>query len=115
MRFGTLINTTPVHHPIHIHLVQFKILERRPFNVDLYVSEGKLEFTGEPEKPREYEKGWKDTVKADIGKVTKIIMHWKEHTGDYIWHCHFLEHEDHDMMRPIRVIKDAHPGSATAY
>lgn len=104
-----LINTTPVHHPIHIHLVQFKIIERRPFNVDLYVAEGKLEFTGEPEGPREYEKGWKDTVKADIGKVTKIIMHWKEHVGDYIWHCHFLEHEDHDMMRPIRVIENTHP------
>lgn len=103
------INTTPIFHPIHIHLVQFKILERRPFNVDLYVNEGKLEFTGEPEEPREYERGWKDTVKADVGKVTKIIMHWKEHTGDYMWHCHFLEHEDHDMMRPIRIINDAHP------
>lgn len=104
-----LINTTPVFHPIHIHLVQFKIIERRPFDVNLYVNEGILEFTGEPEEPREYERGWKDTVKADIGKVTKIIMHWKEHTGDYMWHCHFLEHEDHDMMRPIRVINDAHP------
>lgn len=103
------INTTPVPHPIHIHLIQFKILERRPFNVDLYVAEGKLEFTGDPEEPRDYERGWKDTVKVEVGMVTKIIMHWKEHTGDYIWHCHFLEHEDHDMMRPIRVINDAHP------
>lgn len=103
------INTTPVYHPIHLHLVQFQILERRPFNVDLYVAEGIVEFTGEPEEPREFERGWKDTVKAEIGKVTKIIMHWKEHTGDYMWHCHFLEHEDHDMMRPIRVINDAHP------
>ena len=77
--------------------------------MDLYVNEGKLEFTGDPEEPREYERGWKDTVKADVGKVTKIIMHWKEHTGDYMWHCHFLEHEDHDMMRPIRIINDAHP------
>lgn len=104
-----IINTTPVFHPVHIHLVQFKILERRPFNVDLFVAEGKLEYTGEPEKPRDYERGWKDTAKADVGKVTKLIMHWKEHTGNYIWHCHFLEHEDHDMMRPIRVIEDAHP------
>lgn len=103
------INTTPIFHPIHLHLVQFKIIERRPFNVELYVNEGILEFTGEPEEPHDYERGWKDTVKADVGKVTKIIMHWKEHTGDYMWHCHFLEHEDHDMMRPIRVINDAHP------
>ena len=103
------INTTPAYHPIHLHLVQFKIIERRPFDVDLYVEKGILEFTGNPEPPREYERGWKDTVKADIGKVTKIAMHWKEHTGNYMWHCHLLEHEDHDMMRPIRVIKDAHP------
>lgn len=104
-----IINTTPFAHPIHVHLVQFKILERRPFNVELYQNEGKLEFTGKPEEPRDYERGWKDTVKTDAGMVTKIIMHWKEHTGHYMWHCHFLEHEDHDMMRPIHVIKDVHP------
>ena len=103
------INTTPVFHPIHVHLVQFKVLQRQEFDVDKYVNEGVLEFTGEVEPPRAYERGWKDTVKADIGKVTTIAMHWKEHTGDYIWHCHFLEHEDHDMMRPIRIIADAHP------
>lgn len=103
------INTTPVFHPIHVHLVQFKILERRAFDVEKYVNEGVLEFTGEPEPPHDYELGWKDTVKVDVGKVTKIMMHWKEHVGDYIWHCHFLEHEDHDMMRPIRIIPDAHP------
>ncbi|MFJ7734723.1 multicopper oxidase family protein [Lysinibacillus sp. NPDC097287] len=104
-----IINVTPFPHPIHVHLVQFKILERRPFNVELYQNEGKLEYTGDPEEPRDYERGWKDTVKTDAGMVTKIIMHWKEHTGHYMWHCHFLEHEDHDMMRPILVIKDVHP------
>ena len=104
-----IINGTPFAHPIHVHLVQFKILERRPFDVELYQKEGKLEFTGDPEAPRDYERGWKDTAKVDIGMVTKIIMHWKDHVGHYMWHCHFLEHEDHDMMRPILVIKDAHP------
>lgn len=104
----SFINATPFIHPMHIHLVQFKILERRPFNVELYENEGKLVFTGPPEAPRDYERGWKDTVKAEAGKVTKIIMHWKDHCGHYMWHCHFLEHEDHDMMRPILVIKDVH-------
>ncbi|MGM9951385.1 MAG: multicopper oxidase family protein [Lysinibacillus sp.] len=103
------INTAPVPHPIHVHLVQFKILDRTPFDVDLYNSEGTLQFTGNPVEPREYERGWKDTVKAEAGMVTRIIMHWKNHAGHYIWHCHFLEHEDHDMMRPILVIKDTHP------
>jgi len=105
------INATPIAHPMHIHLVQFKILDRQPFNLELYQeSNGKiLEFTGDPEPPRDFEKGWKDTVKAPSGMVTRVIMHWKEHTGNYIWHCHLLEHEDHDMMRPIKVIEDTHP------
>ncbi|WP_191991752.1 multicopper oxidase family protein [Bacillus aerolatus] len=103
------INLTRIPHPIHVHLVQFKILERRPFNVERYQNEGVLEWTGPAEEPRDYERGWKDVVKVDIGMVTKIIMHFKEHIGNYIWHCHFLEHEDHDMMRPIRIIEDAHP------
>ncbi|MEG0448780.1 MAG: multicopper oxidase [Lysinibacillus sp.] len=104
-----IINTTPFPHPIHIHLVQFKILERRSFNVELYQKEGKIEFTGPPLAPRIFERGWKDTAKVDGGMITKLIMHWKEHVGNYMWHCHFLEHEDHDMMRPIVVIKDVHP------
>ncbi|WP_418301156.1 multicopper oxidase family protein [Lysinibacillus fusiformis] len=104
----SFINTTPFIHPIHLHLIQFKILERRPFDLDLYQNEGIVSFTGPPEEPRDYERGWKDTVKVDAGKVTKIIMHWKDHVGNYMWHCHFLEHEDHDMMRPIFVMKDVH-------
>lgn len=102
------INTTPIPHPMHIHLIQGKILGRRPFNVQKYINEGKLEM-GPLELPRNYETGWKDVFKADVGYVTSVIMHWKEFTGNYIWHCHFLEHEDHDMMRPITVINDAHP------
>lgn len=103
------INTTPISHPMHIHLVQFKILNRQPFNVEMYQESGGkiLEFTGNPEPPRDFEKGLKDTVKAPSGMVTRVIMHWKEHTGNYIWHCHLLEHEDHDMMRPIRITENA--------
>ncbi len=96
-----LINLTGGPHPIHVHLVQFKVLYRRPFNVELYETEGTIEFTGPLEEPYDYEKGWKDTVKVENGKITKIIMHFKDHVGNYVWHCHFLEHEDHDMMRPI--------------
>lgn len=42
----------------------------------------------------------------DFPMVTRIIMHWKELSGHYMCHCHLLEHEDHDMMRLIRVIDD---------
>lgn len=110
-----LINTTAAQpavlaHPIHVHLVQFKILDRRPFDFQLYLdTNGKvLRYTGDPQPPRPFETGWKDVVKAEPGFVTRIIMHFKDHTGDYVWHCHFLEHEDHDMMRPFTVIKDCH-------
>lgn len=103
------INATPIQHPIHVHLIQFKILERRPFDADIFRETGEIVWTGPAEEPRDYERGWKDVVKADVGKVTKIAMHFKDHVGNYIWHCHFLEHEDHDMMRPIRIVEDAHP------
>ncbi len=104
-----LINLTTFPHPIHVHLVQFKILDRRPFNLQLYQDKGILEYTGPAIQPREYERGWKDTVRTDPGMVTRIIMHFKDHSGDYVWHCHILEHEDHDMMRPFRIIKDCKP------
>lgn len=48
--------------------------------------------------------GWKDTVRADPGKVTRIIAWFGPFTGIYSWHCHILEHEDHDMMRPYEVL-----------
>ena len=101
-----LINTFPFPHPIHLHLVQFKIIERIPFDVEHYESTGELVFTGPPEEPLDFEKGFKDTVRVDGGKVTRIIMHFKDHVGDFVWHCHILEHEDYDMMRPMRVLKD---------
>lgn len=103
------VNTTAFPHPIHIHLVQFQILERRPFDVARYELDGTIIFTEKAVQPHTFEMGWKDTVKANPGMVTKVIMHWKDFTGNYMWHCHVLEHEDHDMMRPILVLDDVHP------
>lgn len=101
-----IINTFPFPHPIHVHLVQFKILDRTPFDVEEYRRTGEIVFTGPPEEPLDFEKGFKDTVRVDGGKITRIIMHFKDHVGDFVWHCHILEHEDYDMMRPLRVLKD---------
>ena len=100
-----IVNLTAFPHPIHVHLVQFLILDRRPFDIEKYQDTGEIIYTGPPIPPAEYENGWKDTVRAEAGMVTRIIMHFKDHAGDYVWHCHILEHEDHDMMRPMRVIK----------
>ncbi len=100
-----IINSGAGIHPVHIHLVQFQILNRRPFNVDLYNDTGKLEFTGPAVLPDLNEIGWKDTARAAPGFVTRIIMRFEKFTGSYVWHCHILEHEDYDMMRPVEIIK----------
>ena len=104
-----LINPMPIAHPVHIHLVQFKILWRRTFDVEFYNDTGNIVFTGEEEPPKDYERGFKDTIDSEPGKVTCIIMQFKGYAGDYVWHCHFLEHEDHEMMRPLKVLKYCNP------
>lgn len=101
-----LINSGFGVHPIHIHLVQFQILSRQPFDVNLYNTTNELKFTGPPTPPDPNEIGWKDTVRAIPGFVTKIIMQFEHYAGAYVWHCHILEHEDYDMMRPMQVIKN---------
>ena len=48
--------------------------------------------------------GWKDTVRADPGLITRIIIPFEGYAGRYVWHCHILEHEDNEMMRPYEVV-----------
>jgi spore coat protein A len=100
----SLINTTDDSHPIHLHLVRFQILDRRSFDVSNYWATGKLKFFGPPIPPDPAEAGWKDTVRADPGMVTRIIIRFEGYPGRYVWHCHILEHEDNEMMRPYDVI-----------
>jgi spore coat protein A, manganese oxidase len=99
-----LINLTVDTHPIHIHLIDFFILNRQPFDVQHFKRSGKIRFTGPPVPPAPYERGRKDTVRAESGKVTRIITtRFGPYTGNYVWHCHILEHEDNEMMRPLIV------------
>ncbi|MGG7177280.1 multicopper oxidase family protein [Clostridium paraputrificum] len=100
-----IINPFTRAHPIHVHLVQFKIVCRTPFDVPYYEETGKIKFTGNPEEPLDFERGFKDTVRVEPGKITRIIMQFKDYPGDFVWHCHILEHEDYDMMRPLRVLE----------
>lgn len=100
-----LINLTEDSHPIHLHLVHFQIINRQPFHVKEYQSSGKLQFTGPAVPPAPNEKGWKDTVCANPGEVTRIIARFVPFTGEYVWHCHMLEHEDYEMMRPYKIIE----------
>ncbi len=111
------INLTADTHPMHVHMVQFQVLERRPFDVAHYLATqtiglggmgagatGTIIFTGPPIPPDPNEAGWKDTVRANRGEITSIIARWEHYPGKFVYHCHILEHEDNDMMRPIEVL-----------
>jgi bilirubin oxidase len=79
-------NFTEDAHPIHIHEVQFQIVDRQPFE-------------GEPYPPESNETGFKDTLIAYPGEITRVKAKF-DLPGLYVWHCHILEHEDNEMMRP---------------
>lgn len=94
-----IFNFTSDAHPIHVHQVQFEVLNRE----DWFSNDGPL-------PPEEWEEGFKDTVIAYPGQVTRIKARF-DVPGLYTWHCHILEHEDNEMMRPFHVgaIPDALP------
>jgi spore coat protein A len=109
-------NATEDGHPIHLHLVAFQILNRESF--EGYVEEkpqemhngtygvgGVLHVTslgGDARDPEPNEMGWKDTAVMLPGEVTRVIAKF-DRPGRYVWHCHILSHEDHEMMRPYFV------------
>lgn len=107
-----LINPGLGVHPFHIHQIQFQVLDRIPFDTATYTRTGHIRYTGEPELPPPGERGWKDTVQAYPGYVTRLIMRFGPYTGRYVYHCHILEHEDHDMMRPFDVVERRTPPRA---
>ena len=100
------INTTDDAHPMHLHLVQFQILQRQGFNPAALLK-GTLELVGNPRPPSANEAGWKDTAIVNPRDVLSIIARFEGYTGRYVFHCHMLEHEDNDMMRPFEVVAEA--------
>jgi spore coat protein A, manganese oxidase len=100
----SLINLTEDVHPIHLHLVRFQILDRCSFDKLHYFVKGELKFIGPPLPPDPGEAGWKDTVRVHPQMVTRIIARFEGYPGRYVWHCHILEHEDNEMMRPYEVL-----------
>jgi len=99
-----LVNLTEDSHPIHLHLVKFQILDRRKFDTFEYQSKGTMRYLAPPIPPSPSDAGWKDIVRADSGLVTRIIVPFEGFAGRYVWHCHLLEHEDNEMMRPFEVV-----------
>ncbi len=111
-----VFNATEDAHPIHLHLVTFQILERQRFSADIWpkyqvghdgspVLGGRLSDVkpkGRSNPPEPNEAGWKDTAQMFPGEVTRVIAKF-DRPGRYVWHCHILSHEDHEMMRPYFV------------
>ena len=111
-----IMNLTGDTHPIHFHLVNVQLIQRQPFNGN----PSSWSYSGPPTPPDADEIGWKDTVRMNPGEITTVIMQFNlpdlptqemrsavsPRTGghEYVWHCHILEHEEHDMMRPLIVV-----------
>jgi FtsP/CotA-like multicopper oxidase with cupredoxin domain len=121
-------------HTIHLHLVQFQIVSRQRFDISSYLNQWELLngsppftkatqnvpsldpfLTGTKSNPTKSEQGWKDTVIVGSGEVVTIRARWADQNGNsfpfdattgpgYVWHCHILEHEDNEMMRPYIVV-----------
>ena len=118
-----IANLTGDTHPIHFHLANAQILSRRAFDAVAYANapaDSPVTPTYYPNiparGPEPTELGWKETVKMHPGEVTTVIMKFNlpkvpftipasPRTGghEYVWHCHILEHEEHDMMRTLVV------------
>ena len=127
------INLTGDAHPMHMHLVSFQVLDRQPLDVDGYTAAWDAYLasdrqpalkpvlakflTGPPVPPAPEEMGGKDTVKAYPGLVTRVRatfdLPWtaaldldlaSRSFGSWVYHCHILEHEENDMMRPFEVV-----------
>jgi bilirubin oxidase len=84
-----MYNFTEDAHPIHIHEVQFQVVDREPFE-------------GPTRPPEPWETGSKDTVVAYPDEITRVKVRF-DIPGLFVWHCHIVEHEDNEMMRPLRV------------
>ena len=114
-----IYNTTGDTHPMHFHLVNVQVVGRATFDASI---ENIVEFvpTSPWMPPDPNYRGWKETVRMNPGEITRVIMKMAlpevpfnvpgsprpgmQNGHEYVWHCHILEHEEHDMMRPLIVI-----------
>jgi FtsP/CotA-like multicopper oxidase with cupredoxin domain len=94
------INNTPIPHPMHMHNIQFQVVQRTAPSTSSYatINQGLVDS------------GWKDTVLVWPGERVKIAMTFGPHAGMYMYHCHILEHEDMTMMRNYMIMDHMMPG-----
>ena len=99
-----MYNTTADAHPMHIHEITFEVVNREGL-----VTTGEdgevvqpIQLDGNITPPEPWENGFKDTVVAYPGQVTRLRARFST-PGQFVWHCHIVEHEDNEMMRPYRI------------
>jgi hypothetical protein len=80
---------------MHLHLVFFQILDRQDFDI----VNDEVVPVGPPIPPAPEEAGWKDTARTEPGEILRVLVRFQGYSGKYAYHCHILEHEDHEMMR----------------
>jgi cysteine-rich repeat protein len=95
------INRSGMTHPMHMHLVFFQILDRQ----DFIVVDDEVVPQGSPAPPAPQEAGWKDTVRVGPNEIVRVIARFEDYTGLFPYHCHILEHEDHEMMRQFQTVQ----------
>jgi FtsP/CotA-like multicopper oxidase with cupredoxin domain len=111
--YWDIVNTTVDAHPMHIHQVAFRALYRQSiasfdppfsdtitkvFSQPTYHAGVNAQIPVDP-----WDAGWKDTIPCVPGTVVRVVATW-DLAGEYVWHCHILSHEEHDMMRPFKVV-----------
>jgi FtsP/CotA-like multicopper oxidase with cupredoxin domain len=108
-----LINLTGDTHPIHVHLDPFQILSRRPIRYEIpdhgiedLALTAAVTLGRDPDDELDHtiddnERGLKDTVRVNPNEIAEIVIRFTTYAGRYMYHCHILEHEDRDMMRPF--------------
>jgi FtsP/CotA-like multicopper oxidase with cupredoxin domain len=96
-------NTTGDAHPMHIHEIAFEVVNREGLVLD---ADGEvlkpIQLDGNITPPKPWESVFKDTVIAFPGQVTRVRAQFNK-PGQFVWHCHIVEHEDNEMMRPYRI------------
>ena len=97
-----IYNTTADAHPMHIHEITFEVVNRQRLVLDDDEVVQPIQFDGDPFPAEPGENGRKDTVIAYPGQVTRVKARF-DTPGQFVWHCHIVEHEDNEMMRPYRI------------
>ncbi|MTH67921.1 multicopper oxidase domain-containing protein [Agromyces bracchium] len=107
------VNTTGDAHPMHVHEVVFEVVNRQSLQIDVDGGVAQpVQPIGDPRSPEPWETGFKDTVIAYPGEITRVRATFAN-PGQFVWHCHIVEHEDNEMMRPYRVgpVQPGQPGA----